>query len=99
MELSEISDWIKWFLIIFVAIIMAWEKAKRWHYRRAGKDRRTPNPNLETKVTKLCAAFEAHEKNDEKRTDEIKSEVGHLREQQGRHAVTLGVLKSRMNSR
>ncbi len=96
---AEIGEWIKWVVIILVAIIMAWEKAKRWHYRKSGKDRRSDNPNLGTKVTKLCEAFKIHEKNDDKRTDEIKQEVTHLREEQGRHAITLGVLKSKVNSR
>ena len=98
MTAAEVSEWIKWFLIIFVAIIIAWEKAKRWNFKRNGKDRRKPNPHPDIgyKLTKLCADFEAHEKNDEKRTDEIKLEVRHLREEQGRHAITLGVLKSKV---
>ncbi len=95
----EIGELIKWLVIIIVAVITAWEKAKRWHYRRAGKDRRTPNPNLETKVTKLCEGFKIHEKNDRDRQKEIKDELWHLREEQSRQAVSIGTLKGRMNSR
>ena len=96
---AEIGEWIKWLVIILVAIIMAWEKAKRWHYRKVGKDRRSPNPNLESKVTRLCEAFKIHEKNDERRSKEVKDELWHLREEQGRQAVSMGTLKGRMNSR
>ena len=99
MEASEITDWIKWLLIIFVSAIMAWEKGKRWYYGRANKDRRTPNPNLESKVTRLCQDFKNNEKNDKERTKEIKDELWHLREEQGRQAVSIGTLKGRMNSK
>ena len=96
---TETGEMIKWLVIIFVAVITAWEKAKRWHYRRAGKDRRSSNPNLESKVQKLCQAFKIHEKNDEQRTKDVKEELWHLREEQGRQAVSIGTLKGRMNSR
>lgn len=99
MGVAEVTELIKWFLIIIVSIIMACEKAKRWYYRRNGKDRRSPNPNLETKVTNLCQDFKNHEKNDIERTEGIKKELWHLREQQGRQAVSIGTLKGRMNSR
>ncbi len=99
MSIAEIIEWVKWFLIIFVSVIIAWEKAKRWHYSRTHKDRRSPNPNLETKVTNLCTAFKTHEKNDELRTKDIKEEIWHLREEQSRQAVSIGTLKGRMNSR
>lgn len=99
MGIAEITEWIKWFLIIIVSIIMAFEKTRRWYYRRNGKDRRSPNPNLETKVTNLCRDFKNHEKNDKERTKEIKDELWHLREEQGRQGVSIGTLKGRMNSR
>ena len=99
MPTTEIGELIKWFVIILVAAITTWEKAKRWHYRRAGKDRRSPNPNLESKVIKLCQAFKIHEKNDEQRAKDTKEELWHLREEQGRQAVSIGTLKGRMNSR
>ena len=86
-------------MIVLVAVIMAWEKAKRWHYRRTGKDRRSTNPNLESKVTKLCTAFKNHEKNDKERTKLIREEIWHLREEQSRHTSSIGVLKGRMNAR
>ena len=96
---AEIGEWIKWLAISFVVIITAWEKAKRWHYRRVGKDRRSSNPNLESKVTKLCQAFKIHEKNDEQRMKDVKEEIWHLREEQSRQAISIGTLKGRMNSK
>jgi len=96
---TEIVEWIKWFVIILVAVIMAWEKLKRWHYHRIGKDRRSSNPNLESKVGKLCQAFKIHEENDRQRAKDTKEELWHLREEQGRQAVSIGTLKGRMNSR
>ena len=99
MSTAEITEWIKWLVIIIVALIMAWEKAKRWHYRRTGKDRRSSNPNLESKVTRLCQDFKNHEKNDKERSKLVKEELWHLREEQGRQAVSIGTLKGRMNSR
>lgn len=95
----DIGEAIKWVAIAFIVIITAWEKAKRWHYRRAGKDRRSSNPNLETKVQKLCQAFKMHEKNDEQRAKDFKDELWHLREQQSRHTASIGKLTGRMNSR
>ena len=99
MGTAELTEWIKWFLIIFVAVIVSWEKAKRWYYGRGKKDRRSTNPNLELKVIKLCQAFKDHEKHDDQRTEEIKAELKHFREEQGRHSVSIGVLKSRLNSK
>lgn len=96
---AEIGEWIKWLVIVLVAVIIAWEKAKRWHYRRTGKDRRNSNPNLEQKLLNLCRDFKNHEKNDKERTKEIKDELRHLREEQGRQAVSIGTLKGRMNAR
>ena len=96
---AEIGEWIKWLVIILVGVVMAWEKAKRWHYRRTGKDRRSSNPNLEVKVNKLCQAFKIHEKNEAQRTKDFKEELWHLREEQSRQAVSIGTLKGRMNSR
>lgn len=98
-ETAEITEWIKWFLIIFVAVIIAWEKAKRWHYGKTNKDRRSQNPNLESKVIKLCQAFKDHEKNDKERNADIKNELRHLGEEQSRQAVSIGTLKGRMNSK
>lgn len=104
MEITEITEWVKGGLILIVSIIVAWEKLKRWRYKKNGKDRRQPsNPHdlgkISTKLTILCQAFKNHERMDEKRTDEIKTEMRHFREEQGRHAVTIGVLKSKVNSR
>ena len=99
MPTIEIGELIKWLVIIFIAIITTWERAKRWYYRRAGKDRRSSNPNIETKLSNLCRDFKNHEKNDKDRTKEIKEELWHLREEQGRQAVSIGTLKGRMNSR
>ena len=99
MEASEITKWVEWFLIIIVSIIMTWERLRRWHFRKSGKDRRSSNPNLETKVNKLCQAFKIHEQNDKERRKETKEELWHLREEQGRQAVSIGTLKGRMNSR
>lgn len=99
MTTAEIAEWVKWLLLIFVAVIMAWEKAKRWYYGRANKDRRNSNPNLETKVNKLCQAFKIHEQNDKERREEIKEELWHLREEQSRQGISIGTLKGRMNSR
>ena len=99
MSTAEIGEWIKWIVIVIVALIMAWEKTKKWHYSRTGKDRRSSNPNLETKVNKLCQAFKLHEQNDKERRKETKEELWHLREEQGRQAVSIGTLKGRMNSR
>lgn len=95
----EIGEWTKWLVIILVAGITTWEKAKRWHYRRAGKDRRSPNPNIETKLSNLCHDFKNHEKNDKERIEGIKKELWHQREEQSRQAVSIGILKGRMNSR
>lgn len=86
-------------VVILVGVVIAWEKAKRWHYKRTGKDRRNANPNLETKVTNLCRDFKNHEKNDKERTEGIKKELWHLREEQSRQAVSIGTLKGRMNSK
>ena len=99
MPTAEIGEWAKWIVIILVAAITTYEKVKRWHYRKAGKDRRSPNPNLESKVIKLCTAFKQHEKLDKERCDDIKKELWHLREEQSRQGVSIGTLKGRINSR
>lgn len=100
MEIAEITEWVKGGLILIVSIIVAWEKLKRWRYKKNGKDRRQPaNPHdlgkIDTKLTKLCQAFKDHEKYDSERTTEIKSELRHLREEQGRHTVSIAVLKGK----
>jgi len=96
---AEIGEWVKWLVIVLVGVVMAWEKAKRWHYRRVGKDRRSDNPNLEVKVNKLCTAFKIHEENDRQRAKDTKEELWHLREEQGRQAVSIGTIKGRMNAK
>lgn len=78
---------------------MAWEKTKKWYFKRNGKDRRNPNPhrNLGYELGQLSQAFQIHEKNDDERTKEIKDEIGKLREEQGKRSTAMGILKSKVN--
>ncbi len=99
MGITELTEWIKWLLIIIVSAVMAWERLKRWYYRRNGKDRRSPNPSIETKVSNLCRDFKNHEKNDKERTQEMKDEFHELRKEQVQQGVSIGKLEGRMNSR
>lgn len=41
----EIKDIIQGIAILIIGVIVAWERAKRWYYRRNGKDRRQGDSN------------------------------------------------------
>lgn len=97
MNTVALMEWIERLVIIFIAGLVAWEKAKKWHYSKPGKDRRSSNPNLESKVTKLGQAFKDHEQYDKERCERIEAEMRHIHEEQGRHTVSIEVLKTRMN--
>ena len=88
---------VEWALIIIVSFIMAWEKSRKWYFRRNGKDRRSPNPHADFgfEIGQLKQAFADHEKHDDKRTDEIKEEMRQMKKTQGRHTTAIAILKSK----
>lgn len=49
-----IKDIVQAVAILIIGVIIAWEKAKRWHYKRNGKDRRSNNPHQQPGFAQTC---------------------------------------------
>ncbi|NVM21414.1 MAG: hypothetical protein HWN68_06505 [Desulfobacterales bacterium] len=54
---QHIVQWVERVAILLVAIIIAWEKAKRWYYGKNNRDRRrpvNPAPNMVPGKGDIC---------------------------------------------